>query len=75
MTYTVDRKELRLAMFAKGFNSMASLSKATKISNNTLSKLSNGKYRPSAQIIDRIATALELSGDDIGRIFFKSELA
>lgn len=75
MTYTVDRAELRKVMFSKGFNSMSSLSRATGLSNNTLSKLSTGKLRPSANIIDKIAKELELSGDDIGRIFFKKDLA
>lgn len=75
MEYTIDTKEFRKAMIDKGINSLSDLSEKSKVSKTTISSILNGKTRPKAFTIEALAKALDLSGDDIGRIFFKKKLA
>ena len=75
MTYTVDVIELRKAMAEAQLNTIADLSEKSGVNRNTVSDILNGKIRPSGTVIERIAGALSLDGEGIGRIFFKAELA
>lgn len=70
MEYKVDGIELRKAMVGKGYNSVSQLAYNCEVSRNTLSGIVNGRIRPSSKTIEIIADVLELSSDDIGRIFF-----
>ena len=75
MTYKVDSKELRKAMINSGFTTIEDLANASGVNRNTISAVLNGETRPTSTIIDRLSVAMELSGTDIGRIFFSQELA
>lgn len=70
MEYKVDGIELRKAMVGKGYNSVLQFANNCEVSRNTMSGIVNGRIRPSSKTIEIIADVLELSSDDIGRIFF-----
>ena len=53
-------ERLRQAMFLKGVN-QAELSRRTGFSDGKISSWYNGKYRPNAQAITKIASALGVS--------------
>ena len=71
----VDTIELRKAMAEARINSMVALSEASGVNRNTLSDILNDKIRPSASVIEKIAKALSLNAETVGRIFFTAVLA
>lgn len=71
----VDTIELRKAMAEARINSIIALSEATGVNRNTLSDILNDKIRPSGTVIEKIAKALSLDAESIGRIFFTYGLA
>ncbi len=75
MSYTVDTQELRKAMIDAKLVTVVSLAEASGVDRNTISAVLNGKTKPSAPVIERLAAVLSLTGEDIGRIFFKEKLA
>jgi len=75
MTYAVDTAELKKAMINAGINTAVELSERSGVNRNTVGGILNGDVRPSSTVIEKIAMALSLDGNDIGRIFFKSQLA
>ena len=75
MDYSVDTIRLRKAMLDAGIITINELSQASNVNRNTIGGILDGKVRPSSAVIERIAGALSLSGDDIGAIFFRKNLA
>ncbi|MBQ6455679.1 MAG: helix-turn-helix transcriptional regulator [Mogibacterium sp.] len=75
MAYTVDTTELKKAMINAGINTTVELSERSGVNRNTVGGILNGEIRPSSAVIEKIARALSLDGQDIGRIFFKAQLA
>ena len=75
MAYTVDTTELKKAMINAGINTTVELSERSGVNRNTVGGILNGEIRPSSAVIEKIARALSLDGQDIGRIFFKAHLA
>lgn len=75
MAYTVDTTELKKAMINAGINTTVELSERSGVNRNTVGGILNGEIRPSSAVIEKIARALSLDGQDIGRIFFKVQLA
>lgn len=71
----VDTVELRKAMAEARLNSIVALSAATSVNRNTLSDILNDKIRPSGTVIEKIAKALSLDSETVGRIFFTACLA
>lgn len=75
MAYAVDTAELKKAMINAGINTAVELSERSGVNRNTVGGILNGDIRPSSAVIEKIAKALSLDGNDIGRIFFKPQLA
>ena len=75
MAYAVDTAELKKAMINAGINTATELSERSGVNRNTVGGILNGDIRPSSAVIEKIARALSLDGADIGRIFFKAQLA
>ena len=75
MAYTVDVQELRKAMIDADINTIIALSEASGVDRNTIGAILNKGASPSASVIEKIASALSLSGEAIGRIFFSCKLA
>ena len=75
MVYAVDTAELKKAMINAGINTAVELSERSGVNRNTVGGILNGDIRPSSAVIEKIARALSLDGNDIGRIFFKPQLA
>lgn len=75
MSYKVNAQELRKAMIDAGLTTVISLAEASGVDRNTIGSILNEKTKPSASVIEKIAKALSLDGEGIGRIFFDSELA
>lgn len=75
MSYGVDSQELRKAMIDADITTIVALAEASGVDRNTIGAILNDKTKPSASVIEKIAGALSLSGEDIGRIFFRQKLA
>lgn len=75
MEYAVDTIQLRKAMLDAGFTTIGELSSASSVNRNTIGGILDGNVRPSSAVIEKIARALSLTGDDIGAIFFSEKLA
>lgn len=75
MEYAVDTIQLRKAMLDAGFTTISELSSASSVNRNTIGGILDGNIRPSSGVIERIAKALSLSGEDVGAIFFSQKLA
>lgn len=74
MTYVVNTIELRKAMAEAKITTISQLASIAGIDRNTASGIVNGKIRPSSVVNEKIAIALHLDGNSIGRIFFHIEL-
>lgn len=75
MSYSVDTQELRKAMIDANITTIVELASVSGVDRNTIGAILSDKSKPSASVIEKIAAALSLSGEDIGRIFFKQKLA
>ena len=75
MEYYVDTRELRKAMIDANITTATSLADASGVDRNTIGSILNEKIKPSAPVIEKIAGALSLDGEGIGRIFFSQRLA
>lgn len=72
--FIVDIISLKKEMIEKGFTTNESLCEASGVDRNTLSKILNGKIRPTTVMIDRLATAMDMSSEQAGQIFFAQKL-
>lgn len=75
MEYAVDTIQLRKAMLDAGYVTIGDLSSASHVNRNTIGGILEGNIRPSSAVIEKIAHALSLNGDEIGAIFFSQKLA
>lgn len=75
MEYMVDTQELRKAMIDADLTTAVRLAEASGVDRNTIGAILNGKIKPSAPVIEKIAKALSLTGEGIGCIFFSQKLA
>lgn len=75
MAYAVDTIELKKAMINAGIDTVTELSERSGVNRNTVGGILSGDVRPSSAVIEKIARTLSLDGPDIGRIFFKPQLA
>lgn len=75
MSYTVDTTELRKTMLDNGIVTINDLAEMAGVDRNTVGGILSGKVRPSSAVIEKIASALSMSGNDVGRVFFKEKLA
>lgn len=73
--YTVDTIALRKLMIEQGYMTISSLSKASDVSRNTLSKVLDGSIRPSADVMSKLAVALTMSPEVAGRVFLPETYA
>lgn len=73
--YCVDAHELRKAMIDSNYNTVVSLADASGVDRNTISAILSGRTKPSAVVIEKLAKALSLDSEGIGRIFFSKKLA
>ncbi len=72
---SVDTKEFRKAMIDADLDTFGKLEEATGIDRTSLSNYSKGEQRPNYDSVGKIADALHLSYEEIGRIFFCREIA
>lgn len=73
--YFIDIKELKKAMIDAELDSIQALSDKSGVNRNTVADTVNGNSLPSSDVMRRIATALDLSSERAGRIFFATDLA
>lgn len=66
----VDAVALRKVMIEKGFKTIVSLATASGVHRNVLGQVLNEQILPSSDAICKLATTLELSDTEVGRIFF-----
>ena len=71
----VDIKLLRKSMIDNGIITIEELSEATGVNRNTLADVVNGRSYPSSKVMVALKTALKLSQEEAGSIFFKEKLA
>jgi len=75
MCYFVDTNRLKKRMIDCKIETVFELSERTGINRNTLSSILDGKSKPSTASIEKIMTALSISPEDAGTVFFKKKLA
>lgn len=71
----VDCKAFKKAMIDADFDTYGELSERTGINRNALSDYASGKQRPSYDSVEKLADALCLNYEEIGRIFYSLLLA
>ncbi len=68
--YTTDCIALRTKMAMKGINTIKELSQKSGVGRDTLSRILNGKLKPSTKIIEKLIYTLEITPEEAGKIFF-----
>lgn len=74
MTYTTDKDAIRKIMIDKGIRTVSELSKLSGINRNTLGKVLNGEIQPSADVMYKLVSCLDISPEEAGNIFFSHNL-
>lgn len=74
MSSMVDTILLRKIMIDAGLTTITSLSKKSGISKNTLYSIFKGKKNPSTYIMVKLISALNISPECAGNIFFNNNL-
>lgn len=72
--YTTDCIALRTKMAMKGINTIKELSQKSGVGRDTLSRILNGKLKPSTKIIEKLIYTLEITPEEAGKIFFNQNL-
>ena len=72
--YYIDIKELKKDMVDADLDSIQKLSDASGVNRNTVGDVVNGNILPSSDVMRKLATALMLSSEQAGRIFFAMQL-
>lgn len=72
--YRVNTAELKKAMIDNDINSIGELSEKCGVNRVTLGTIISGKSYPSSDSMVRIASALKMSGEKAGSIFFDDNL-
>ena len=71
----VDTKAFKKAMIDADCDTYGELSERTGINRSALSDYASGKQRPSYDSVEKLAEALCLSYEEIGRIFYALPIA
>ena len=71
----IDSKAFKKAMIDADYESLVQLEDGTQINKITLSNIIKGDQKPSYDSIAKLADAFHLTYEEIGRIFFYSDLA
>lgn len=74
MKYKVDTTALRKLMIDNDFDTIISLEKASGVNRNTISGILKETIRPSVQVMDALAAALNMSPATAGSVFFAPDL-
>ena len=69
----VNTTALRHKMVEKGIRTNKELANRTGVNENTIGPVLSSKARPSTNTIDKIAKTLELTPEEIGRIFYSQK--
>lgn len=72
--YKTDTIALRKLMIDAGYNTISELAKVAKIDRTPLGKIINGKAQPSADQMDKLASALKMNPITAGSVFFAENL-
>lgn len=72
--YRVDIIELKKIMVEQNLDKLIDLSSASTVDRNTLSKVLNGDAKPSTTVIEKLMSALHISPERAGAIFFSPYL-
>lgn len=70
----VDTKELKKIMVDADCNTIGELAERAGINRVTLGCVLNGEQTPSYETISRLAEALEMSPEAVGRVFYALKL-
>lgn len=73
--YTVDTVEFRKKMIDEGFDTFTDLAQKTGLCRETISAVANGRRKPSANVMEKLAMAMNMTPQDFGSIFFSPERA
>lgn len=68
----IDTKAFKKAMIDKDINTIGELEEKSGVHRSTIAEILNGARTPSYDSIVRLADALELASEDVGRIFYAS---
>lgn len=74
MKYFADYVAIKKIMIDKGIKTISELAAKSKINRNTLGKVLNGELQPSADVMYKLVSCLEISPIDAGVIFFNYNL-
>ena len=74
MRYMTDVIALRKLMIEKGITTNIALAEAASTDRTTVGKVLNGKVQPSAELMGKLACALDMDSATAGAIFFKPDL-
>ena len=69
-----DTVALRKRMIECGYKSAIDLHRASSISRTTIGNILAGKAQPSATIMEKLMTVLEIAPEEAGKVFFSSDL-
>lgn len=74
MFYDCDIVELKKAVVEEKINTNTELATRSGVDRNTIGAVMSGKKKPSADVMYKLAGALNLTPEQAGRIFFKPNL-
>lgn len=74
MSYDCDIIELKKAVVEEKISTNTELSLRSGVDRNTIGAVMSGKKKPSADVMYKLAEALNLTPEQAGRIFFKHSL-
>lgn len=74
MKYRVDSIALRKLMIDNGYGTITDLERASGVNRNTLSGIINETIRPSTNVMDKLANALNMDQRTAGDVFFAPDL-
>lgn len=72
--YTTNIIELKKRMIECNINTIKELSKVSGVNRTTLGKILKGTIQPTTYVIDKLMTALDISQNEAGPIFFSTNL-
>jgi len=72
--YKTDTKAIKKIMVEKEIGTIAELSDKTGVNRNTISKILSGDIQPSADVMDKLVSVLEIKPETAGNIFFGLDL-
>lgn len=74
MAYKTDVIALKKKMVDRNIITLTDLSKTSGVDRNTLSRVFSGKAQPSAAVMHKLVSALQIPAEEAGKIFFSSDL-